>query len=72
MTITRKDYRLLASILKDTRPTENAGIDRPAYDLGRIDGRFAQWQHTVHAVVSALSTVYPNFNAETFWKAVMA
>ena len=55
MTMTRKDYRVIARALNDVKPV----------DMYPYEGR-AIWQRTVHQVTSALAAHYDNFDAVKF------
>lgn len=59
--MTRKDYELIAGVLKE--------LKREWSTDPYMQGAFAQWQRTVHEFTSALATTNPAFDPMRFARA---
>jgi len=57
MTMTRKDYRVIAAALNATKPQDNH------------TQLLWQWRNDVNTIVRELSKTYSNFNHTTFYVA---
>lgn len=64
MSMTRKDFQVIADALRDSRPERQSDFDGNSY-------RNSQWNEDVDAVTYALQHNYHNFDTEKFIQAVL-
>jgi hypothetical protein len=59
--MTRKDYVVLAQVLKDAKPGTGPGLSEVEYQA-----QVSQWQWTASLLAVALQRDNPRFNRDTF------
>jgi hypothetical protein len=65
--VTKKDFELLAGVMRAVRPDTDRA---ETYGKYRLDlAMIAQWDNTVRALVDALASTNPRFDRERFLKA---
>jgi len=66
MSMTRKDYRIVAQALLDTKPSiMSTGMRFEEMTQSELS-EVAHWQRTVHVMTFRLATANANFDAERF------